>query len=229
MINVLTVHFNTPEMMTAAIKSLNRCTPNCRITVFDNSNVAPFVNTFDNVEVIDNTRGQVVDFDEWLLQFPDRSPGESNFGSPKHTKTIDYCFDLFPEGFILMDSDVLFKKDITPLWNQSKAWVGEPFLDTPKGVEVMRLLPFLCYINVPMCKRNGIKYFNSEWMWKLQRKVPNTWYDTGAWFYKACMNLNLPHTKIKLDDYIVHYFHGSHFKLNSGVNEWLNKYSELWK
>ena len=232
-ITVLTVHFNTPRMMEACIRSLSRQTPGCRVVVFDNSTSAPFDpsccrNDDADVEVIDNTRGQVIDFDRWLQRFPERRPASSNYGSPKHAKTISICFSLLPDGFILMDSDVLFKRDIAPMWDETKAWVGEPFLDTPKGVRVMRLLPFLCYINVPLCRDNDISYFNARWMWHLTQAVPNKWYDTGAWFYKACMDRHLPHTDIKTADYIEHYFHGSHANLNGGMEEWLQKNKGLW-
>lgn len=220
------MHFNTPEMMDAMIRSVKRNTE-CKIYVFDNSDERPFVNTFDNVEIIDNTKGQIINFDKWLEQYPYKKPRKSNYGSPKHSKSIDICFDLLPEGFILMDSDILLKCDFSDIWDESKAWVGEPFLDTPKGVPVMRLLPFMCYINVPMCKKHKVRYFNSEWMWWLTPISPNKWYDTGAWFYKDTMAKNLPNKGIKLDSYIEHYFHGSHGNLNQTLLEWLEQHKEL--
>lgn len=225
--DILTVHYNTPKMMECMIRSLS-CRTVCRIHVFDNSDEAPFVNMFPNVDVIDNTRGQIINFDEWLLRFPERKPRMSNYGSPKHCKTVDMCFDMFPDGFILMDSDVLVKKDITPLWDESNAFVGEKFLDTPKGVPVYRILPFLCYINVPLLKKYGIRYFNHEWMWHLTGGFPNKWYDTGAWFCKACVEKNVPFGEINVNDYIEHYFHGSHATLNNTLDEWLHKHKDLW-
>lgn len=232
-ITVLTVHFNTPRMMEACLRSLAKQTPGCRVVVVDNSDRYPFnIDCCKDlplaIEYIDNTHGQLIDFDYWLRRYPDARPRESNFGSPKHCKTINICFKLLPDGFILMDSDVLFKRDITPLWNESKAWVGEPFLDTPKGVQVMRLLPFLCYINVPMCVEHDIHYFNADWMWHLTLQSPNKWYDTGAWFYKDCMAKNMPYKAIKTAKYIEHYFHGSHATLNGSMDEWLETNKNLW-
>ena len=225
--DILTVHYNTPYMMERMIRSLNKRTV-CRIHVFDNSDDDPFVNKFNNVDVIDNTKGQVINFDEWLTNYPERKPRGSNYGSPKHCKSVDICFDLFPNGFILMDSDVLVKKDITPFWDEDKAFVGETFLDTPKGVQVMRVLPFLCYVNVPMLKRHDVRYFNAEWMWHLLDKTPNKWYDTGAWFYKDCMAKGLPHGERKLGKYIEHFFHGSHMKRNENLPDWLREHRDLW-
>lgn len=225
---ILTVHFNTQEATDAMIRSVNKNVKDCTIYVFDNSDERPFVNTFDNVEVIDNTQGQIIDFDYWLQRYPERQPRISNYGSAKHCKSVNICFKLLPQGFILLDSDVLLKKDISELWDEEYAWVGEPHLDTPKGVEVMRLLPYCCYINVPMCRENGVKFFNGEWMWWLTCRNPNRWYDTGAWFYSDCKEHGLPVRTVKIDDYIEHFGHGSHSTLNGGLSEWLDKNKELW-
>ena len=226
--DILTIHYNTPELMDAMIRSVNKTTPNCIIHVFDNSDKHPYECSYPNVEIIDNTRGQLIDFDRWLEQFPERRPGKSNYGSAKHCKTVDYCFDLLPKGFILMDSDILLKKDVSELWCEDMAWVGEPFLDKPKGVPVMRLLPFLCYINVPMCREHRVRYFNWEWMWHLTLRMPNYWYDTGAWFYRDSMRKGLPCQPVQLSDYIEHFFHGSHENLNQARFEWLEKHQKLW-
>ena len=227
--DILTVHYNTPEMMDAMIRSVNRHVPDCTIHVFDNSDRLPFRNTFANVEVIDNTRCQLIDFAKWLQRYPERKPRISNYGSPKHCKSVSMAMRMLPDGFILMDSDVLVKRDITPLWDNRYCWVGERHLDSPTKHPVLRVLPFLCYINVPMCMENGVRYFNSEWMWHLTAKDPNKWYDTGAWFYKACLEKNLPSREIKVSDYIEHFNHGSHITLNEGLDEWLERYKDLWK
>lgn len=227
-IDVVTVHYNTPEMMECMIRSLNMRSV-CRIHVFDNSDEEPFVNTFENVDVIDNTKGKIIDFDKWLQQFPQRKPMMSNYGSPKHCKTVDTCFDLFPNGFILMDSDILLKRDITGFWDERVAWVGEPALDTPKGNRVMRLLPFLCFINVPLLKRYNVRYFNPNYMWHLTASDPNRWYDTGAWFYKDCMDKEMPFRKVGIDSYMEHYFHGSHAMYNDTLDNWLVKHKKLWQ
>ena len=225
--DVVTLHFNTPEMMDVMIRSVNKHT-RCTIHVIDNSDQFPFVNTFDNVNVIDNTKGQIIDFDRILERYPERRPGVSNYGSAKHCLTVDWCFNEFDNGFILMDSDILLKKDVSELWDESVVWSGEPFLDCPKGVEVMRVLPFLCFINVPFCKRYGVRYFNGEWMWHLTRRLPNYWFDTGAWFYKDTMEKCLPCKEIRVGDYCEHYFHGSHGKFNQSLPEWIKKYKDLW-
>lgn len=230
--DILTVHYNTPEMMECMIRSLNKHT-SCTIFVFDNSDEDPFINTFDNVEVIDNTNGQFVDYDEFLSHYPNaRSTPRSNFGSVKHTLAVDKCFDLLPNGFILMDSDVLVKQDISCFWDESRAWVGEPMLEThldAKKTKITRLLPFLCYINVPMCRKHDVRFFNEDWMWYLKRVYPNELYDTGAWFYKDSMAKGLPHTEISITPYIEHYSHGSHAFRNETLVDWIIEHKDLWK
>ena len=224
--DILTVHYNTPALVEVLVRSIRRYT-DCAIHIFDNSDEDPFVKKMDGVEVIDNTRGQIFNFQELLEQYPDRKPGLfSCFGSAMHTKSVDACFDLLPNGFILMDSDILLKRDFTWIWDESKAWVGEIKNDGPKGVYVDRVLPFLCYINVPMCREHGVRYFNGEWMWNLTAKEPNKFYDTGAWFLRATEGL--PHKEFVVDDYIEHFKHGSHEFLNIDLYDWIMEHKALW-
>lgn len=226
---ILTVHYNNPILVEGLVRSVRKYT-NCKINVFDNSDKEPFTKKMDGVEVIDNTKGQIINFDEFLEKFPDRKPGLfSGFGSAMHTKSVDVCFDLIPGGFILMDSDILLKKDFTWIWNEEYVWVGEMKNDGPKGIYVTRLLPFLCYINVPMCQKYGIRYFNGDWMWNLTKKEPNTFYDTGAWFMRDCLDRNLPCKEFVVSDYIEHYCHGSHEFMNIDSYDWLMENKELWK
>ena len=64
--NFVTVNFNTPELVDALIKSIykNSGVPekDINIIVFDNSDKRPFVS--DKVTVLDNTKGQIIDFDK---------------------------------------------------------------------------------------------------------------------------------------------------------------------
>lgn len=227
--DILTVHYNTPLLVEALVKSIRKYT-NCKVHVFDNSDETPFTRKMDGVEVIDNTKGQVFDFQALLKQFPDRKPGLfSAFGSAMHTKSVDACFELLPHGFILMDSDILIKKDFTWIWDEEKAWVGEVKNDGPKESYVERLLPFLCYINVPLCKKYDVRYFNGEWMWNLTAKTPNKFYDTGAWFLRDTIEKRMPNGKFVVSDYVEHFAHGSHEWLNLDAYDWVMEHKELWK
>ena len=64
MINILIVHYNTPKLTECLIKSINKQTPDSKIFIFDNSDKLPFTYRQDNIEYIDNTKSQIIDFDE---------------------------------------------------------------------------------------------------------------------------------------------------------------------
>ena len=181
------------------------------------------------LSVIDNTRGQYVDWDKWLSQFPDKRPcPENNWGSAKHTYSIDFCMDRFPDGFVLMDSDVLVKQDITPLCDPSQAFVGEvAYCLRRHGFTAQRVLPFLCWINTPMLRQHGIRYFNPEKTWKLTNVFPYCWYDTGASFFEEVENAHLPYSTVSVDDYVLHYCNGS-WNQHSDPMAWLKENKELW-
>lgn len=209
-----------------------QCKDDWHITIFDNSDRKPFWKPMQGVSVIDNTRGQEIDFDAFLSEFPERGESEdSNWGSAKHCKSVDYCFDLFPDGFILMDSDVVLKRDIADLWDESVAWSGWVHSNTARfGIHIERLCPFLCWLNVPMLRNHGIRYFNPEKMWRLMNAIPNRNYDTGAWLLEETLRQGLPHKNIEtLDKYIEHFRGGSWCKSESAAHEWLSKMRKYYK
>ena len=228
---VVIVNFNTQKLTEAAIRSLENHSLGCTVIVFDNSDREPFVNTFENIniKVIDNTNGQHIDFEKMLAEYPDKYPTpENNYGSAKHCYTVDYCFDLFPDGFLLMDSDVLVKQDITPLFDDSCAWVGHVDLHRNRwNYKLPRVLPYLCYFNVPLLRKHGVRYFNGEKMWALSHRHPDMWYDTGCWFYEACSEQSLPENHVNINDYILHLRHGSWNATEQ--DEWLEAHRDLWE
>jgi hypothetical protein len=228
--NILTVHFNTPELTSALIKSINIFTQDAKIFVFDNSDQRPlFDEDKAKVTYFDNTKGQLIDFEKWLSQFPYRDASGNNFGSAKHTKSIDYCFELIPDGFILLDSDILLTKDISIYWDQDYACSGEIRTTGKHRIGIPRLLPFICYINVPMCKQHNIRYCNPQYTWMLTKKDPDRFYDTGAWLIEDIRRNKLPIKTLLKNDYSVHYGKAS---WKNGQKDpqiwWLNKYKYLW-
>ena len=225
-INVAVVHYNTPELTSAAIRSLNRFTPGCRVTVFDNSDERPFENTFENVSVIDNTNGQVIDFDEMLSHYPDKEEDDvakSNYGSAKHCRSVDYLMDVLPDGFVLMDSDVLVRKDVRGLVDYRRAVTG--MTNTKNGVTLFH--PMLCWMNVPMLEASGIRYFNGDKMWALSHLFPNNRYDTGAWLYEEVKAKGLPCIETDIWSYIIHFGHGSWRKKDYA--QWLENNKSLFE
>ena len=232
--NVLIVNFNTQNLTDACIKSVNKHTNGCKIYVFDNSDKEPFINTFDNVHVINNTKGEIVNFDSILERYENRfqSGGHvNNFGSFKHCISVDACFDLIPDGFILLDSDVLVKTDLSPLYDESYISIG--------SVEKMthfkkRFAPYVTYINTAMCKENGIRFFNENRMFGFKASKEAEDYDTGCWFFEAI----IPFRKksINYKNYVVHFRAGSwledaiskHKYKTMSPEKWLNLNKTYW-
>lgn len=224
---MLIVHYNTPELTKATVLSVWKHTQNAKVFVFDNSTEKPFV-SMDGVILIDNTEGKILDFDKMIHSFPNRQESTNGYGSAKHCYTVDHCFEYFDEGFVLLDSDVLVKKDLTDLFDSSVCWVGEKHTTTKHPVRIPRLYPFCCFINTKMCSRNRIRYFDAYHMWQLSGSKLGCWYDTGAWFLEA--SKDLPHRQIRVSDYVEHYGGGS-FLTDKKISpeEWLNKYVEYYE
>lgn len=213
------IHFNTPLLTEACILSIRKSGCDWPITVLDNSDERPLKKKMKNVRRIDNTRGQVIDFDRWLEAYPDKCYDMarlSNYGSAKHIMSVQYLWDVLPEGFILVESDVLIRRDIRGLWREEYAAVGRVQWHQPGNrADVPRLLPWLCYMNVPVLTKHGARYFDPQRCWALQaggKARRGNWYDTGAALLEDIMKMK-PHlvarNVLDLDTYYDHYRGGS--------------------
>lgn len=223
------VHFNTPEITTATVKSIWKHAPGCRVFIFDNSTERPFP-AMDGVLIIDNTRGQLIDFEAFLAEYPDKQPSGNEWGSAKHSKTIDFLWDLFPNGFVLLDSDILLKRDFSDIVDPGSAFVGEVYQDLSNLFHMIpRVRPFLCWLNVPMCRKAGIRYFDGDRNWRLKSGGIETLYDTGASFYEDCLNKRLPRRQIDLSDYIEHFGAGSWGNQQAAAKVWLTIHKDLYE
>ena len=237
-INILIIHFNTPRLTECLVKSLNKFTPNSNIYIFDNSDKFPFKAKFDNVTIFDNTKGGIIDFDKWLEKYPRRfeSGGKLNkWGSAKHCLSVEKCMSLIDGNFILIDSDVIIKRDISGLFLPQYIYVGEVYL--PKWLNRHRVLPYICFINNNECKKHNIHYFDENRIHGLKKEDKHKdceKYDTGASFYQDCGNL--PAKKIAVSDYIVHFGGASWVKekkttkaiVHYTAEQWLRKYAKYW-
>ena len=237
--NVCIVHFNTPVLTAHLVKSINKHTPGTNIFIFDNSDQRPFINSFNNVTVFDNTRGQIINFDQWLKKYPERekSGGKANkWGSAKHAYSVEKCMELIGEPFVLCDSDVLIKSDFTSLFDDVVCYKGEVINQPGTNNKIKRVLPFICFINTDKCKTYGIHYFDENYMHGLHVGPIGDRYDTGAALYLLTEKKKAPHREIKVADYIVHYGNGSWVDAAEKMKkpkhmpavEWLNKYKEYW-
>lgn len=229
--NIVIIHYNTPYLTECLVRSINLFVKNAIIYIFDNSDKNPFTAKFNNVKILDNTKGQIINFEEWLKKYPKRnaSPGKVNkWGSAKHCYSIEKCMELIKDNFILLDSDVLLKMDISNLFDEKSIYIGETVIQ-PKST-IKRILPFICYINTKMCLEKKVHYFNDNYMHGLAKKIGSDYYDTGAGFYVAASKF--PHKDIKVENYVVHYGHGSWNKKSEPIKynekEWSEIHKNLW-
>ena len=236
--NACIIHFNTPELTACLIRSINKHTPGVHIYLFDNSNKYPFKEKFENVTVFDNTRGQIINFNTWLEKYPNKTKSNgkaNNWGSAKHAYSVEKCMELIKEPFVLFDSDVLVKKDITPLFDEIVCYKGEVIVQP--GSTIKRVLPYICFINTPLCKEKRIHYFDENYMHGLRYKGNSDSYDTGAALYILTGQKKGLHREIKTSDYVVHYGNGSWVVAAEKMKkpkhipaqDWLNKYKNLRK
>lgn len=233
------VHYNTPELTAAAIRSLWKHTPAARVVVFDNSDRRPFSvpsgspavsvpsDFVAGAEVLDNTHSQLIDFPRWLATFPNKQPINNAYASAKHCYSVQWLIDHTDEPFLLMDSDVLICQDVAPLFDPRYAYVGEEKLHRSRFGSVMRVLPFLCYINVPMLKRHGVTFYNPRKMFALTATSPANAYDTGCWFYEDCRAHRLPVLNIPIAPYALHLGHASWKEKD--YRQWLRENRRLWE
>lgn len=235
-INFCIVNYNTSHMIDCLIKSIHKTTPNSHIYIFDNSDSEEvYKTTFKDVTVFDNTKGQYIDFEVFLNKYKDRakSAGRTNkHGSAKHCISVEKCMNLIKENFILLDSDILIKRDVTELFDPSVMYVGETIFQP--NSKIKRILPFINFINVDTCLKYNIHYFDDNYMHGLRKTPKADMYDTGGGFYIHAKDYS--HQDIKCEDYIVHYNGGSWAEEKSKKlgrtqtsDEWLNENKKYWE
>lgn len=224
---VCIVHYNTPEITNAVIRSVWKHTPDCEVTVFDNSDQRPFVQ-MDGVTVIDNTKGQICDFDKWIAGYKNARETVCNNGSEKHMWSVEYLYQNSDDGFVLLDSDALVKEDISPFFDESVAWVGQTEDRPANWNHVRRLMPYCLWVNVPMCKKAGITFMSEGRIFMVSHMGP-PWYDTGASFYHDCMSANLPYKEVEINGYVEHLVGGSQARLSKAWRAWLAKNRRLYE
>lgn len=259
---VIIINFNTPEMTEAAIMSLRKHGGHdYRVIVFDNSTdvsypktdymaamkicARPFTKKMPGVEIIDNTKGQVVDIDAELAKFPDRnalSVNSNNSGSVRHIITIQALFEIAPDGFLLLEPDVLLKKSVDFMFQPNRCAVGYIQEHQPGNrFDIPRMVPMLCYINPRRCREAGVKYYdpNRCWMLTNDRSEKRNWYDTGASFLEDIKTHKPKSSGIKLSRELYlslmdHYGSGSWRRDGSRREDnmtpakWLMDRAKLW-
>lgn len=237
---VAIVHYNTPELLDALIKSIRKFMGDIQIVILDNSDQRPFTKHIKGVKVINNRKQQLVNFDKELEKYPERCPDlayKGNFASVKHMMSVQYLMDeVLTDGFILMDSDILLKNDISYLWDENFAASGRIIWYKGRAPYQDRLQPYVCYLNVPMLKKAGIKFYTPERCWGLMpggTSNPNNLYDTGASLLEDIVN-SKPKVWCKnwrqLEDEFVHFANASYSHYNIDHHkEWLEEHKDLFE
>jgi len=234
---VAIVHYNTPELLRACMLSILKQGAEWHFVVFENSDKAPLlpqqIGGGVTMEVIDNTKGQVIDFEAELEKYPKRLKrmaveGKCNFGSVKHMMSVDWLIWNIKEPFVLCDSDILLKASIDDLFDDGFTAGGK--CETEWGRGMHRLLPYMCYINAPECRRLGLHFFDPKRAWGLGAGTENgNWYDTGASFLedlKACKEARLKTVDVMAR--IEHLGAGS-YKGGEKAPGWLARHRYLWE
>ena len=249
---VAIIHYNTPELTEAAILSLRKHGgEDYHVTVFDNSAPAidqktgeryearPFTAEMPGVTVIDNTKGQVIDFEKELAKYPDKSPDigcqkSCVYGSDKHMMSVQYLMDhVLTDGFLLMDSDILIRQSVDFMFQEDQCCVGHVTnCSGPKAYP--RLAPMLLWINSKMCKEGGAVFFDPDRSWALNPggfgNKKNGW-DTGAALLQD-IKTKKPQChgkRIDIRPLMFHFGSGSWFKNDAGrQQQWLQEHRDLW-
>ena len=234
---VAIVHYNTPELTEATILSLRKHGgENYKVVIFDNSDERPWTKKMKNVKRIDNTKGQIIDFDKELAKFPNKWSrhgvnGKCVYGSDKHMMSIQALFDLLPDGFLLMDSDILLKQNVDFMFQDDQCVVGhiQEWQKSGNPYHIERIVPMLCYINVPLCRECGIDYWDPKRSWMLHGQTKASWYDTGASFLEDIKShKNGAHGKrINIKSLMEHLKSGS-WRNESQAKSWLEQHKDLW-
>lgn len=236
--NVAVVHYNTPELTEAAIKSIKKHGgKDYKFFIFDNSDKRPFTKRIKNVKVFNNRQGQILDLDKELEKYPERDRDFGcalgcEFGSDKHMMSVQKLWELVPDGFLLIDSDILVKKDVDFMFDYEECSIGHiARCSGPAGIQ--RLMPLLLFINVPMCVAGGARFFDPDRSWALHDgpNNPKNFWDTGAAFLDDVKRLKPQcHGKrIDIRPLIEHYGSGSwHNNAIEGHLKWLEEHKDLW-
>lgn len=235
---VAIIHYNTPELTEAAILSLRKHGgEDYQVYLFDNSDERPFKRRMPGVKIFNNRKGQIINFEKELRKYPERdeSIGCSKgcwFGSDKHMMTVQKLWELIPDGFILMESDILLKKSIDHLFREDLCAVGH-VTRSSGPFQIERYSPLLLWINVPKCVAGGAKFFDPDRAWALHRGTRDhrNFWDTGAAFINDIRRLKPQCHGLGIDirPLMVHYGSGSWVRNDIKMQaKWLEENKDLW-
>lgn len=220
--NIVIVHYNTPELTLALIKSVRKNTPGCHFYIFDNSQALPFIpDNNTDITIIDNTSHNIINFKEIYKKYKNYKINKTKKiildGSIQHILAVDYFFDYGLDDFVLLDSDVIIKHDISCFFDKTYIACGqlrkdelrEPGIHEEHYLNRQRFFPFILYINVEMCKKYNIRFCHRTKLYFFDFLNHNYIYDTGASFLEDILISKAPFKKMQIKNYINHLGKGS--------------------
>ena len=207
-LNVFMVNFNTTELTNFAIKSIiqNAGLENYTINVIDNSNRISFTTRNKQINILDNTKGQLIDVNKMVLDNLKGLPyKKGKYGSYMHCATIQYILDNF-DNVLLFDSDIVVKKKIDFIDENAIGCfhIEKPRIDSWGFHVAERAVPFIQYFNTKLIKELGIRYLDNDRICcgNVPMKTKEV-YDTGASFLEDVKKFSNYKT-FDFNDYINH-------------------------
>lgn len=172
-LSILTCNYNTPDITKNMLSSLNRTShlAKDRIYVMDTSPISGELSHHLSNDV----------FIEDLPNYP-------------HGKAVNYALNFIQNDHVLLiDSDVIFYKDIAPIYEKFKegdfTLLGNVSGDRGGKSLHPRVDPWFCFINRRHLIENGIVFFDEKRT--LRSRNENRIYDVGSTMFEDVINADL--------------------------------------
>jgi hypothetical protein len=187
-LSILTCNYDTPDITKNMLSSLNR-TSACitdRVYVMDTSPISGKLSHHLSTDVV-------------IEDLPNYS----------HGRAVNYALNFIQNDYILLiDSDVIFYKDITPIYQKFKegdyTLLGNVSGDRGGKSLYPRVDPWFCFINRRHLVENGILFFDEERTLKSRNR--DRIYDVGSTMFEDVLNANLKIANFNAENkYFKHY------------------------
>lgn len=196
-LTIVTCDYNTPDLTKNLVRSIRKhCNERYDIIV---------VNTgYTNYDPDHQMDGTVV----------------YNFLNSSHGNGVNYALDnlIHTRYALLVDTDVLFLKDITKPFEKFKqnnlALMGEVVGNRGGKLLKQRVNPWFCFIDLKQLKDNNIKFYDHRRTKELKSDII---YDIGSTMFEDCVTNNLKIGDLKME--------GSYFKHYEGMSWRVQKYN----
>lgn len=215
-ITVAICNYNTTVLTNSCIDSYMSYNSHImsNIVVLDNSDTETFISVNPAIQVLDNTKQTIINFDKVISQFLWNNHLHSNNGSFKHAYSIEYLLNICTtDKLLLLDSDVIVNRTLSFLQSDDIIVsdvqmhldpIEQPTKNHNKPyLSKSRFLPYIQLINVKKLKENRLHYFDPKRIQGGCSKSADS-YDTGASLFEDVSSKNLSWKRIHYSDFITH-------------------------